>query len=799
MPRMQNNLPGDWLRRCYAAVLLLFGLAMVIGGAALLKEGGSPYYLIAGAAILLSGLFVWRRNSLGAWWYGAMLAITLAWTVYEVRFDVWGMVARLAAPAGLGIPLLFRIFRGVPVQTSAKRTVKAGWALVAAFLAAPLVGAAFHSIGTETRPDPVMTQGRASKVPEVLATPLATIDNVDWPNYGNNLGGTRFSPLNQLTPTNVEKLEVAWEADVGPFTGVRGTIQATPLNIGDSLYLCNGHNVVMALDAETGRERWRHGMSASSPPSGKPCRGVAYYRVPEAKGLCAERILATSQVPELFALDAATGTPCPGFGDNGRVRLLEGLGDVPAGYHYVSSAPQIVRGKAVFGGAIMDGQYWGEPSGVIRAFDVVTGRLAWAFDAGRPDRRGAPSAGESYTVATPNSWAPISADEALGLVYLPMGNATPDFYGPQRRPFDDDIASSVIALDAETGERRWRFQTVHHDVWDYDVPSQPTLVDLPTPSGVRRALIQPTKRGEIFVLDRETGQPIKEVAELPVPQAGVAPGERLSPTQPFSIQMPSFRGPKLREFDMWGLTPIDQMMCRIAFKRAHYDGTLTPVTLDKPATIIDPGYSGGINWGSVSVDVDRGIMMVNWIRLPSLVEFFTRAEAQERGMRIFDGTKGQGAGAAPQENTPYAAKPGAFLSPLGVPCSAPPWGLITAVDLNNGQVIWSKPLGTGRDSGPLKIRSHLPFTMGVPNSGGSVATRGGLTFIGASVDSMFRAFDTATGEELWHASLPGAGTATPMTYRSSASGRQFVVISAGGRAALNTRLSSKIVAYALPK
>ena len=245
-----------------------------------------------------------------------------------------------------------------------------------------------------------------------------------------------------------------------------------------------------------------------------------FYRVPDATGLCAERVLATSQTPELWALDADTGRPCPDFGDGGRVQLLVGLGDVPPGYHYVSSAPQIVRGKVVFGGAIMDGQFWGEPSGVIRAFDAATGRLAWAFDVGRPDRYSAPPSGERYTPATPNSWAPISADEGLGLVYLPTGNATPDFFGGQRRPFDDDIASSVIALDAETGQLRWRFQTVHHDIWDYDVPAQPTLIDLPTPYGVRRALIQPTKRGEIFVLDRATGEPIKEVSELPVRKVG---------------------------------------------------------------------------------------------------------------------------------------------------------------------------------------------------------------------------------------------------------------------------------------
>ena len=476
--------------------------------------------------------------------------------------------------------------------------------------------------------DPLWQRGAAPGAPAALAQPLATLSGGDWPHYGNDAGGTRFSPLDQLKPDNVGGLALAWEADVGPATpGPRGALQVTPIHVGGALFVCNAHNAVLSLDAETGRERWRFDMTGPVLPSGKPCRGVSYHRTPGATGVCAERILATSQTPELFALDAATGRPCSGFGDGGRVRLLEGLGDVPVGYHYVSSAPQIVRGKIVFGGAIMDGQYWGEPSGVIRAFDAVTGRLVWAFDAGRPDRRGAPSPGETYTPATPNSWAPISADEALGLVYLPTGNATPDFYGVQRRAFDDDVASSVIALDAETGALRWRFQTVHHDIWDYDVPSQPTLVDLPTPTGIRRALVQPTKRGEIFVLDRETGQPIKEVTELPVPQGGTAPSERLSPTQPFSTGMPSFRGATVREADMWGLTPIDQMVCRILFKQTRYEGTLTPPTPGRPV-LFAPGYGGGINWGSVSIDVDRGIMMANWIRVPSRVELIPRAEAR---------------------------------------------------------------------------------------------------------------------------------------------------------------------------
>jgi quinoprotein glucose dehydrogenase len=775
---------ADVLNRCYAVVLVLIGGALLIGGVTLAWNGGSLYYLIAGIMIAASAVLLWTRDARSAWLYAAMLAGTLGWAVWEVGFDGWGLVARLAALVVLGVPFLVR-FRG--------------WSVFAAAVAASLfIGAGLHALAAKPV-DPLWQRGKLAVAPGQLAQPLLETSRGDWLHYGNDQGGTRFSPLTQITPANVEQLEVAWEADVGPAApGPRNALQVTPINVGDALYLCNGHNVVFALDAETGRERWRFDMTRETPPSGKPCRGVSYYRVPNATGLCAERILAISQTPEMFALDAPTGRPCPSFAVDGRVSLLDGLGEVPTGYYYVASAPQIVRGKAVLGGAVMDGQYWGEPSGVIRAYDVVTGQLAWAFDVGRPENRGAPASGETYTAATPNSWAPISADETLGLVYLPTGNSTPDYYGAQRRPFDEDITSSVLALDAETGELRWRFQTLHHDIWDYDVPSQPTLIDLPTPDGVRRALIQPTKRGEIFVLDRETGEPIKEVAEVPVPQGGLVPGERLSPTQPFSVEMPSFRAPLLRESDTWGMTPLDQLICRITFRKSRYEGTLTPVTLERP-TIFDPAFSGGSNWGSVSVDVDRGILIVNWMRMYGRVEMITRAEANARGFRLFDATKAQGSNTHPMENTAYAAVPGGFFSPLGLPCSAPPWGLLTAVDLTSGQVIWSKPLGNGRDSGPRGLRSHLPITMGVPLGGGSVTTRGGLVFIGATVDSMFRAFNTATGEQLWEASLPGAGIATPMTYQSSVSGRQFVAIAAGGRVSLNTRLSTKVVAYALPR
>jgi quinoprotein glucose dehydrogenase len=524
---------------------------------------------------------------------------------------------------------------------------------------------------------------------------------------------------------------------------------------------------------------------------------VAYYKVPGAEGLCAERIFAPSHNPTLAALDARTGDLCPGFGHNGLVDLRAGTAPYPHGLFYVSSAPQVIRGKVVVGGGIPDGQYWGGPSGVIRAFDAVTGQLAWAYDAGAPERIGQPGPGQVYTPSSPNSWAPISADETLGLVYMPMGNSTPDAFGGQRRPFDDEISSAVIALDAETGRLRWRFQATHHDIWDYDVASQPTLIDLPTAQGVKRALIQPTKRGEIFVLDRETGEPIRAVQELPVPQAGIAAGERLSETQPASVDLPAFRGPELREKDMWGMTPIDQLYCRILFRRSRYEGQFTPITLGRNV-LIDPGSMGGVNWNGVSIDIDRGIMILNWMQLPDRLELVTREEATRRNFKIAPGLDAGGQAEQPMLGTPYGAYRTNFLSPLGTPCTAPPWGLITAVDLGSGKVLWSKPLGTPRDIGPLGMPTMIPITMGTPTAGGAVTTRGGLVFIGGAAEHTFRALDVASGRELWSSRLSTSANATPMTYRSPVSGRQIVVVAEGGRPHYGTKPGTKLIAFALP-
>ncbi len=632
----------------------------------------------------------------------------------------------------------------------------------------------------------------------VFALPLLAVSawaaDGEWHHYGNDLGGMRYSPLDQITPANVSGLKQAWVYRTNPGETLKTHLQVTPLMVGDMLYVCTATNQVIALDAETGAQRWRW---EPPPPNDRrrTCRGVTYYKVPDGVGACAERIFGTTARAQLVALDARTGKPCAGFGDGGMVDLKTGMGEVKPNYYYVTSAPVIIRGRVVMGGWVADNQHVDEPPGVIRAYDARTGAFSWAFDPGRPEYHGEPLPGETYTLGTPNSWAPMSADEALGLVYAPMGNATPDYFGAHRTPESEKFTSAVLALDAGTGALRWLYRTVHHDIWDYDLASQPTLVDLQIGGQPVPALIQPTKRGQIFVLDRRTGRALKPIEERKVPQRP-APGEWLSPTQPFSAGMPDFSGPELTEKSMWGLTPFDQLWCRIKFRQARYDGTMTPPGT-KP-TITNPGYLGGIDWGGVSVDPVRQIMIVNWSRMPNYTRLIPRAEADRMGLK--PGADGLVPGKPQaQAGTPYAAKTGAFLSPLGVPCINPPYASLTAVDLSTGKVIWSEPLGTARDNGPWGIPSMLPLTMGVPAIGGSFTTRSGLVFIGASMERTLRAVDQKTGELLWKARLPVGGHATPMTYISPASGRQFVVIAAGGHQALQSPFGDYIIAYALPK
>jgi quinate dehydrogenase (quinone) len=549
---------------------------------------------------------------------------------------------------------------------------------------------------------------------------------------------------------------------------VPGTFKGTPIQVGNSVYLCTGQNIIISLDPDTGAEQWRFDPQISTPPFGfwDTCRGVTYYKAPElTRGdICPERIFTATTDARLLAVDSHTGERCSDFGDNGEISLLPGMGDVKPGFYFVTSPPTIANDTLVLGGWVADNQEVEEPSGVVRGFDPSTGALKWAWDMGREDRSGLPPAGESYTRGTPNVWSLTSADEELGLVYVPTGNATPDYFGGHRSEAMEKYASSVVALEADTGRVRWHYQTTHHDIWDYDVPSQPTLVDIPMQGGLRKAVIVPTKRAEIFLLDRETGEPLTEITEVSTPQTDV-PDEYTTPTQPFSTGMPSFARAPLSGVDMWGITPFDQLACRITFAKLRYEGPMTPPSLQ--GTLYYPGIAGGMNWGSVAVDEVNQLMVVNALHMPFVVRLIPRDEVSE------DTTYGLG---GRQTGTPYAVYSMPFLSPLFAPCLRPPYGEMAVVDLTTQQTLWRRPLGTAAEQGPLGIKTGLPLPMGMFYQAGSAVTGGGLIFNGGVLDSTMRAIDILTGEELWTDKLPASAQATPMSYVSPATGHQYVLI-----------------------
>lgn len=764
--------PQSASRPVLACVTGLVAAVLLAGGAQLALLGGSPYYVLAGLLVAVSAWFCLKGDWRGVWAYGALLLLTLGWALWEGGGNIWALQARLFAPLVLGIWVAWPIIRQIG---------RTGLVAGAALLVILPAGALAYANRTETVDD---------------ALPPAVTTAGDWPVYGGNQAGSRFSDLTQITPANVAGLKPAWEYRTGVDRPELG-FEVTPLMVGNKLYACTSNNVIIALDPDTGKQAWRFDPGVKSPPLAA-CRGVAYYQVPRSTGVpeaCDKRIIFATTDARLMAVDSEHGRPCPGFGAGGVVDLKVGMGEIKSGYYYISSAPTIARGRAIVGGWVWDNQELGEPSGVIRAFDAVTGKFSWAWDMDNPNNPGEPAPGQTYARGTPNSWAPMSADDALGMVYVPTGNATPDYWGGRRSPASEKYASSVVALDAETGRPRWVFQTTHHDLWDFDVGSQPTLVDIERNGQKIPALIQGTKRAELFVLDRRTGKPLVPVEERPAPQ-GAAAGDWTAPTQPFSTGDWSLDKTVLSEARMWGATPLDQLWCRIKFRQARYDGPMTPPGL-KPS-ITYPSYSGGVDWGSVSIDPDRQLMVVNWIRIANYTRLFTREEANRRGISANADSHVTVDALLPQRGTPFAAQTAAFLSPLNIPCTQPPFGMIAGFDLRTQRMVWKRPFGTTADSGPFYTASHIPLPMGVPNMGGSLLTRAGLTFIGASQERKIRAFHSATGKQLWSYELPRSGHATPMTYRSPASGRQYVVIAAGGNVAMGSPRGDYIVAFALP-
>ncbi len=626
-------------------------------------------------------------------------------------------------------------------------------------------------------------------------TPALRREASEWASYGGDPGGQRYAVLDEITPRNVGDLEPAWTFHTGDVSDGGGAaaegsaFELTPILADGLLFGCSPFNRVFALDPATGELRWRFDPEidlSARYANQLVCRGVAHWRDSLAApgSPCATRVFTATNDARLIALDAATGRRCEAFGRGGEIQLQPDAGEtVRKGEYQVTSPPALIRDRVVVGSAVSDNQRTDAPSGVVRAFDARSGAELWAWDLAPPgfDPEREPTSRAGHALGTPNVWAPMSVDPERDLVFVPTGNAANDYYRGERAEANH-YGSSVVALRGGTGQVAWHFPTVHRDLWDYDVPAQPTLTAISRDGAMVPAVVQATKMGLLFVLHRETGEPLHPVEERPVPQEG-APGERLSPTQPFPVRPPPLVRHRLARDDAWGLTVWDRNACRDLIGSLRSEGIYTPPSLQGSVAV--PGNAGGSNWGGIAVHPERGIAIVNLIELA----FGVRLVPRER----YEAARSQLAGeTAEQRGTPFALHRFRLLSPLGLPCNPPPWGTLAAVDLAAGEILWQVPLGTVRDVAPVPI----PLRLGVPSLGGPVVTSSGVVFIAATMDDYLRAFDLASGEELWRARLPAGGQATPMLYRVGR--RPYVVVAAGGHARAGTRLGDSLVAFSLP-
>jgi quinoprotein glucose dehydrogenase len=846
-----------------SALMVLMAAALLAGGAWLAVLGGSWYYMPAGLALLLAAaLLAWQRPE-ALWVHAALVAATLAWSLWEVGLDWWGLAPRGNVPFVLGLWLLtpwvarrLRMLGGQDRRPG--QVLRQGRRVLAAVLAAHAVVAVASGLMDPHRIDGVLPDAGAA-----AAVPASAVPAGEWHAYGRTGEGQRHSPLAQITPANVARLQVAWTFHTGDLRGRPGdpqetTFEVTPLKVGNRLFLCTPHQHVIALDATTGRQAWRYdpGPSAGPLPSrpasprgigrGTPrtrgsqagiqdglalqhltCRGLSYWRAPETPGpapvgaaarptqrplvpppvrpvggglpvaaldgaatdTCPARLFMPTADGRVIALDANSGAVCRRFGGGtGQIDLWQGMPNQRPGAYYSTSPVVVTPRLLVVGGTVLDNVSTQEASGVIRAYDAETGALVWNWDPANPQATAPLPPGRLYTPNSPNSWSIMSVDTALGLVYVPLGNQPPDQWGGRRSAEVERFSSSVVALELASGRVRWVFQTVHHDLWDYDVPSQPSLVDLTIGGAAVPALVQPTKQGELFVLDRRTGQPLLPVRELPVPQ-GAAAGDHVAPTQPVSAL--SFNPPPLRGADMWGATWFDQLACRVALRRLRYEGRYTPPS--EQGSLVYPGNFGVFNWGGIAVDPQRQIAFTT----PAYLAFVSRLVPRpDDTTRVVQGSaRPHDSLPALNENfgAPFAVQLHAFTSPLGIPCQAPPWGYVAGVDLAAGRMAWQHRNGTVRDLWPL----GLPLRLGVPSLGGPIVTAGGVAFLSGTLDNYVRGYDVSTGRELWRSRLPAGGQATPMTYLG-ADGRQYLLVVAGGHGSLGTQAGDAVIAYALP-
>ncbi|MGD1212820.1 MAG: pyrroloquinoline quinone-dependent dehydrogenase [Candidatus Acidiferrales bacterium] len=618
----------------------------------------------------------------------------------------------------------------------------------------------------------------------------------DWPYYGHDAGGMRYSPLAQINRANVATLKVAWTFHVGDISDgsggkKRSGLETTPILVDGTLYVTTGFNRVFAIDPETGKQLWVYDPKidlAGNYGDGLINRGVATWLDPSrAKGKpCRRRIFETTLDARLITLDGATGEPCLDFGNGGQISLRDVARYIPGQYH-MTSPPAVIDDVVVVGSAIDDNSRAEMPSGVVRAFDARTGALRWKWEPLPPNQAesAALGAGKTWRTGAGNAWSVMVVDQERDLVFVPTGSASPDYYGGLR-PGDNKWADSVVALRGKTGEFVWGFQLVHHDLWDYDSASPPLLATLQHNGKNVPVVIQGNKTGSLYVLNRDTGAPVFPVEERPVPQTDV-PGEVTSPTQPFPLAPPAVAPQELSADDAWGITPEDREVCRDLLKSLRNDGPFTPPSLQGSLSV--PGHVGGMNWSGYAYDPQNSLLLVNTNNLPAKVRVIPAGEFWGEALKhAEDGEY------TPQFGAPYGMfRTFLFATAHHLPCAPPPWGTLTAVDMATGTIRWQVPLGSFSPGDPA-------VPEGTPSLGGPIVTAGGLVFIaGTMIDPSVRAFDVETGKEIWKAQLPTSGGATPMTYQTRKSGKQFLVIAAGGhRGVTEEPQSDSIVAFTLP-
>ncbi|MCC3307167.1 membrane-bound PQQ-dependent dehydrogenase, glucose/quinate/shikimate family [Psychrobacter sanguinis] len=849
------------MQKFLSIIMCLFALPLVIGGGYLLYLGGSPYYVVAGVLMLASAWLLLKRQWLAYALYSIFIIGSVIWAVWESGFYWWALATRLGFPLIFGLLMLLpwvarkmgtqkiKVLTGpsnntlhnasgitsnTPLNTSSPQATadlpsanegehnegpkKSAyyWALLASVVAGAAVS--FGSMANNaTDKLGVLDLKGDSATPANLGDPLSNGQQTpegEWSAYGRTDYGQRYSPLTQINTDNVKNLEVAWQIQTGDVKGPNDvgetTYQATPLKLGNALYMCTPHNWALALDADTGEALWKFDpkVGENLQRQHQTCRGVSFYAgtnpqtsittdikaqkvegntFTKATTQCDAKIFIPTSDAKLYALNPETGQRCQDFGNEGAIDLMHNMPFKQAGYYYSTSPPIVASDVIIVAGAVNDNYDINSPSGVIRAYDVNTGQLMWNWDAGNPEDTkplDINDPNQTYKTSSPNSWAIASADEKLGLAYFPMGNRTPDQLGVYRSPAEEKYATSVVALDLKTGQARWVQQFVHHDLWDMDTPAQPSLIDLKTDKGVEPALVVPTKQGDVYVLNRATGKPILPIKERPASQNHLIKGEHASPTQPYSAL--SFEPKPLTEKDMWGASLLDQMMCRIEFNKLNYEGRYTPPSTQ--GTLVYPGNFGTFNWGSLAVDPENGVMF----GMPTYLAFTSKLIPKD-SLGDVETNKGE-QGVNANEGADYAVEMGPFLSPLGVPCQQPPWGTIAAANLSTGEIAYQRKNGTVQDLSPLPLK----FELGVPGIGGPIITKGGVAFLSAATENNFRAYDLKTGDVLWNQRIPAGGQATPMTYLNS-KGEQMVVLVAGGHGSVGTEIGDYVIAYKLAK